>query len=260
MAARIAEKSLRHVSLCVSDLAQAKAFYGDVLGLEELPRPDLGIPGAWLSVGGDLQLHLLENPERASAGADHRLSIADPHFALWINDVPSMVEELALLQPSTGGPPVALANARLASSVQYDEAWLQQLLFDHPELLPLDVVDPGAGFFIARCVASWPCRSRAAASPSDLFEVHRGRAADACRVQAVAQSPSPPRGHWPASRLRCPAREVELRWPDRPTQEPPKHRQRQSTGGLTLRLEIRRMISWGWSEERGATSRWPQPS
>jgi glyoxylase I family protein len=65
-----------------------------VLGLEEPPRPDLGIPGAWLSVGGDLQLHLLENPERAPAGADHRLSIADPHFALWINDVPALVEEL----------------------------------------------------------------------------------------------------------------------------------------------------------------------
>jgi glyoxylase I family protein len=93
MAGQIAEKSLRHVSLCVSDLAKARAFYCDVLGLEELPRPDLGIPGAWLSVGGDLQLHLLENLERAS-GADHHLSIADPHFALWINDVPSRVEEL----------------------------------------------------------------------------------------------------------------------------------------------------------------------
>jgi glyoxylase I family protein len=98
MAVRIAENSLRHVSLCVSDLAKAKAFYGDLLGLEELPRPDLGIPGAWLSVGGDLQLHLLENPERAAAGADHRLSIADPHFALWINDVPSLVEELEILE------------------------------------------------------------------------------------------------------------------------------------------------------------------
>ena len=32
MAGQIADKSLRHVSLCVSDLAQAKAFYGDVLG------------------------------------------------------------------------------------------------------------------------------------------------------------------------------------------------------------------------------------
>jgi catechol 2,3-dioxygenase-like lactoylglutathione lyase family enzyme len=82
MAGRIRDKGLRHVSLCFADLAKAKVFYGDVLGLEELPLPDLGIPGAWLSVGGDLQLHLLENPERAAAGSDHRLSIADPHFAL----------------------------------------------------------------------------------------------------------------------------------------------------------------------------------
>jgi glyoxylase I family protein len=110
MAGQIAEKSLRHVSLCVSDLARAKAFYGDMLGLEELPRPDLGIPGAWLSLGGDLQLHLLETPERASAGADHRLSIADPHFALWSNHVPSLVEELRgkgleVLENKPGGAP-----------------------------------------------------------------------------------------------------------------------------------------------------------
>lgn len=94
MAARFAEKSLHHVSLCVSDLARAMAFYRDVLGLQELPRPDLGIPGAWLGVGGDLKLHLIENPERAPAGADRRLSIADPHFALWTGDVPAMVEAL----------------------------------------------------------------------------------------------------------------------------------------------------------------------
>lgn len=57
----------------------------------------------------------------------------------------------ALLQPPTGSPPVALVNARLTSSADYDEAWLQQLLFDHPELLPLDVIDPGAGPFIPVC-------------------------------------------------------------------------------------------------------------
>jgi glyoxylase I family protein len=94
MPARIADKSLHHVSLCVSDLARAMAFYRDVLGLQELPRPDLGIPGAWLGVGGDLKLHLIENPERAPAGADRRLSIADPHFALWTGDVPAMVAAL----------------------------------------------------------------------------------------------------------------------------------------------------------------------
>jgi glyoxylase I family protein len=94
MTAGVAEKSLHHVSLCVSDLARAMAFYRDLLGLPELPRPDLGIPGAWLGVGGGLKLHLIENPERAPTGADRRLSIADPHFALWTDDVPAMVEAL----------------------------------------------------------------------------------------------------------------------------------------------------------------------
>ena len=94
MTAGVAEKSLHHVSLCVSDLARAMAFYRDLLGLPELPRPDLGIPGAWLGVGGGLKLHLIENPERAPTGAGRRLSIADPHFALWTDDVPAMVEAL----------------------------------------------------------------------------------------------------------------------------------------------------------------------
>jgi glyoxylase I family protein len=121
MAGQIADNSLRHVSLCVSDLSEAKAFYGDVLGLGELSRLDLGIPGAWLSVGGDLQLHLLENPERAAAGADHRLSIADPHFALWINDVPSLVEELRgkgleVLENKPSGAPFQRRSSRIRTA------------------------------------------------------------------------------------------------------------------------------------------------
>jgi glyoxylase I family protein len=94
MAARVAEKGLHHVSLCVSDLARAMAFYRDLLGLPELPRPDLGIPGAWFDVRGGLKLHLIENPQGVPAGADRRLSIADPHFALWTDDVPTMVAAL----------------------------------------------------------------------------------------------------------------------------------------------------------------------
>ena len=94
MAARVAEEGLHHVSLCVSDLARAMVFYRDLLGLPELPRPDLGIPGAWFDVGSGLKLHLIENPEGVPAGADRRLSIADPHFALWTDDVPTMVAAL----------------------------------------------------------------------------------------------------------------------------------------------------------------------
>ena len=43
----IAIHSLHHVSLVVQDLARAKAFYGDVLGLQELPRPPFDFDGAW---------------------------------------------------------------------------------------------------------------------------------------------------------------------------------------------------------------------
>jgi hypothetical protein len=42
-------------------------------------------------------------------------------------------------------------NARLASAPGYDEGWLQGLLFQHPELLPLDIVDPGSGPMISVC-------------------------------------------------------------------------------------------------------------
>ena len=39
-------ESLHHVSVTVTDLARARQFYGDVLGLRELPRPpfDFGRP------------------------------------------------------------------------------------------------------------------------------------------------------------------------------------------------------------------------
>lgn len=49
-----------HVAIVVDDLEAARAFYLGTLGLTELPRPDLGVPGMWLQVGA-LQLHFIEN-------------------------------------------------------------------------------------------------------------------------------------------------------------------------------------------------------
>ena len=43
---------LDHGSLCVGDIDKAVWFYGDLLGLEPLPRPDFGFPGAWFDAGG----------------------------------------------------------------------------------------------------------------------------------------------------------------------------------------------------------------
>lgn len=55
-------KSIAHVSVLVADTQRALKFYQDILGMDVDPgRPDLGYPGAWLTVG-DQQVHLLELP------------------------------------------------------------------------------------------------------------------------------------------------------------------------------------------------------
>jgi catechol-2,3-dioxygenase len=42
---------VHHVAICVADAHKGLAFYRDVLGMTQLPRPDLG-PGYWLDAGG----------------------------------------------------------------------------------------------------------------------------------------------------------------------------------------------------------------
>ena len=50
---------VHHVSLNVSDTEVAGRFYTEVLGLEVLPRPDFGFPGAWLYAGEHAFVHLV---------------------------------------------------------------------------------------------------------------------------------------------------------------------------------------------------------
>lgn len=72
--------ALEHISLGITDVSQARKFYGEVLGLEEVERPEnLTIPGAWYRMGG-VMLHLVERPSRDRDGA-----VA--HFCLWAEDI-----------------------------------------------------------------------------------------------------------------------------------------------------------------------------
>jgi len=66
-----------HVAIAVTDLGAARDFYCGILGFEELPRPDLGVPGMWLRVG-DLQLHFVETDEMPTPGRGF------PHYALHV--------------------------------------------------------------------------------------------------------------------------------------------------------------------------------
>ena len=75
--APIAVTGFSHVAIAVTDLGAAREFYCGVLGFEELPRPDLGIPGMWLKVGA-LQLHFIETDEMPTPGRGF------PHYALHV--------------------------------------------------------------------------------------------------------------------------------------------------------------------------------
>jgi glyoxylase I family protein len=92
--------AVHHVSIIVTDVDQALAFYTDVLGLSpRADRPDFGFGGAWLDAGGQ-QLHLVEG---------HLPDDRGQHFALRVADLDDTVAELrgrgvTVTDPSSAGP------------------------------------------------------------------------------------------------------------------------------------------------------------
>jgi glyoxylase I family protein len=72
-----------HVSLSVTDLERSKHFYGEVLGLRELPRPPFDFPGAWYDLR-NAQLHLIVHQHPRSLRGTTAIDSRDGHFALRI--------------------------------------------------------------------------------------------------------------------------------------------------------------------------------
>ena len=79
-----------HVAICVADADAAKQFYGEALGLEEIPRPDaVTVPGAWYRVGVT-ELHVFQSD---GFKPPHSASFP-PHFALRSDDFDGSVERM----------------------------------------------------------------------------------------------------------------------------------------------------------------------
>jgi len=86
-------QAIHHVSLGVTDLERSRAFYRDVLGLQEIARPPFNFPGAWFAAGESQQLHLIVHRDstfRVGKGMDNR----DNHFAVRIASYQETVAEL----------------------------------------------------------------------------------------------------------------------------------------------------------------------
>ena len=97
----IGAERIEHVTIVVTDLNKARAFYAGVLGLVEVPRPpSFDFPGAWYQIGPTL-LHLLGKPQRDSA--------SPRHFCLWVAGVP----EAASAIESSGSPVIWEAKHKI---------------------------------------------------------------------------------------------------------------------------------------------------
>lgn len=86
-------ETLHHITLTVRHLDRARAFYGGVLELPELPRPPFDFPGAWYNLG-DRQLHLIERPEARTNRGTTEIDSRDGHFALRVRSYRQALEHL----------------------------------------------------------------------------------------------------------------------------------------------------------------------
>jgi glyoxylase I family protein len=85
--------TIHHASLVVADTAVSLRFYRDILDMQQVARPDLGFPGAWLQLGAQ-QIHLLElaNPDPTTGRPEH--GGRDRHIALSVPDLEPVREVL----------------------------------------------------------------------------------------------------------------------------------------------------------------------
>lgn len=89
----ITVETIQHVSINVTDLARARHFYTDVLGLSEIPRPDFDFAGAWFGIGAQ-QLHLIVHPGARTLRGTTEISSREAHFALRVRSYQETLEHL----------------------------------------------------------------------------------------------------------------------------------------------------------------------
>ena len=101
---------IQHVGLVVSDLEGARRFYGEALGLEEVPRPpNFTFAGAWFRFGDD-EIHLLAEADTTGGAGqgDAGLGAAQGlthHLAFEVDDLDAACARLERSGvPLTGGP------------------------------------------------------------------------------------------------------------------------------------------------------------
>lgn len=93
----IRAKTIDHVTIVVNDIERSTHFYTEVLGMQQVPRPDFGFPGAWFQAG-DTQVHLILASEQAGTAGIGQFDGRDPsvgfHYAFVVDDCHAAAAQL----------------------------------------------------------------------------------------------------------------------------------------------------------------------
>ena len=73
---------LHHVSVPVRNLERSKQFYREILGLEEIPRPNFPFGGAWFRLAEKQELHLILEHTDATYRGGKGIDPGDYHLAV----------------------------------------------------------------------------------------------------------------------------------------------------------------------------------
>ena len=82
-------KSINHMAIIVSDVGRSLAFYTEIIGFQQIQRPNFDRHGAWLTMG-NLELHLIKGVPNAPTGRDLIVS----HIALETDHPAKVLEKL----------------------------------------------------------------------------------------------------------------------------------------------------------------------
>lgn len=79
-----------HVNIRTRNLKEMMAWYTDILGLTPGPRPPFPFGGAWMYLGDQAFVHLVDKPAQKDAVLDNTLE----HFAFRATDMAGFVAKL----------------------------------------------------------------------------------------------------------------------------------------------------------------------
>ena len=86
---------IHHATFLTSDLALARVFYEEVLGLQaDDRRPVMSFDGVWYDVAPGQQIHLMALPDAAAAVQRPAHGGRDRHVALTVTDMAQLIVRL----------------------------------------------------------------------------------------------------------------------------------------------------------------------